>query len=106
VVLVVFPFTDLSGHKLRPALIVGRPSGEDLILAFLSSRESTTDPQADYVLGPGDPEFSTTGLKSQSVVRLNRIATLHRQLIRRRLGHIGPRTQGAVVRGLRYVFEL
>jgi len=106
VVLVVFPFTDLSGQKLRPAVIVGRPSGEDHIVAFLSSRVTTSDPQAEYVLEPGDPEFSATGLKSPSVIRLNKIATLHRQLVRRRLGHIGPRTQRAVARGLRYVFDL
>jgi len=38
VVLVRFPFTDLSGLKLRPALIVGRVSGDDVVLAFVTSQ--------------------------------------------------------------------
>ena len=37
VVLVRFPFTDLSGQKLRPALVVGYPRGEGVILAFVTS---------------------------------------------------------------------
>jgi mRNA interferase MazF len=105
-VLVRFPFTDLTAHKLRPALIVGRVSGDDLILAFISSRVSSTDPQAEHVLAPEHPEFRSTGLKGLSLVRLNNLASLHRGLVRRRLGRIGPATQRAVADGLRYVFGL
>ena len=32
--------------------------------------------------------------------------TLHRNLVRRRLGRIGPRTEQAIAHRLRYVFEL
>ncbi len=38
IVLVPFPFTDLSGQKLRPAVIISPdPVGEDILLAFISS---------------------------------------------------------------------
>lgn len=106
VVLVNFPFTDLSGQKLRPALIVGRPSGDDLILAFMTSHLTGTEPRAEHLLTPADPDFASTGLKGPALVRLNKIATVHRQLVRRRLGRIGPQTQVAIARGLRYVFAL
>lgn len=36
IVLVPFPFTDLTGEKVRPAVIVSPdPVGEDIVLAFL-----------------------------------------------------------------------
>jgi mRNA interferase MazF len=105
-VLIQFPFTDLSAQKLRPALIVGRVSGDDVIVAFISSRTFSTDPSAEHAVGSTDAEFGTTGLKSPSLVRLNKLATLHRGLLRRRIGRIGPVTQRAVARGLRYVFEI
>lgn len=105
-VLVSFPFTDLSGQKLRPALIVGRPLGDDIVLAFVTSRSDIGMADAEHLLEPGDPEFSSTGLKIASRIRLQKIATLQRNLIRRRLGRIGPRTRRAVNRALRYVLEL
>lgn len=106
VVLVSFPFTDLSGQKLRPALIVGRPLGDDVVLAFITSRGGEAVPKADHVIAPGDAEFAATGLKVASRVRLNKLATLHRALVRRRLGRIGPRARRAVDGALRYVLEL
>jgi len=106
VVLVTFPFTDLSSRTLRPALIVSRPLGEDVILAFITSRAGVDVAPAEVVLAPRDAEFDGTGLKAASRVRLNKIATLHRALVRRRLGRIGPRTRRAVARSLRRVFEL
>lgn len=106
VVLVTFPFTDRSATRQRPALIVGRIRGDDLILAFITSRVTQADPQAEHLLTPADPEFSRTGLKVPSLVRLDRLATLHRDLVRRRLGHIGPRAERVVTDALRYVLGL
>jgi mRNA interferase MazF len=105
-VLVTFPFTDLSGQKLRPAVIVGRPSGDDYSFAFISSRVGSIDPPAEHRLELTDPEFAATGLKAASLIRLNKIATLHRRLVQRRIGRLGPRTGQAVAGALRYVFNL
>ena len=106
VVLVTFPFTDLSGQKLRPAIIVGRPSGDDFLFAFISSRAGSIDPSAEHRLALSDPEFAATRLKAASLIRLNKIATLHRRLVRRRIGRIGPRAEQTVAGALRYVFSL
>ncbi len=38
IVLVPFPFTDLTAEKLRPAIIVSPdPQGVDIVIAFISS---------------------------------------------------------------------
>jgi mRNA interferase MazF len=105
-VLIIFPFTDLSGQKLRPALIVGRRTGDDVIVAFVTSRAGSTDARAEHRLELTDPEFMVTGLKTPALLRLNKLATLHQGLVRRRIGRIGPRTESAVAGALRYVFEL
>ena len=106
VVLVDFPFTDLSGTKVRPAVIVARPNGDDYVLAFVSSQLVGNQSSADHILNVSNKEFSQTGLRSASLIRLNKLATLHRALVRRRLGRIGPETEIAIERALRYVFAL
>jgi len=106
VVLISFPFTDLSADKVRPALVVAQVTGDDLILAFMTSHVNKIDLQTDILLEPSQAEFSRTGLKVPSVVRLSKLATLHRGLVRRRLGTLGQQTMEDVDRALRYVFKL
>jgi mRNA interferase MazF len=106
IVLVQFPFTDLSGTKLRPALIVGHVTGDDLVLAFITSRSTPGGGPADCALSASDAAFPGTGLKVTSVVRLDKLATLHRNLVRRRLGAIGPVMQQCVDDPLRHVLGL
>jgi mRNA interferase MazF len=106
IVLVVFPFTDLTSTKLRPALIVGRVTGDDVIQAFMTSQLPANHGIADCVLLPADPGFAATGLRGPALVRLDKLVTLHRSLIRRRLGHIGKAAEVRVAVSLRHVFEL
>jgi mRNA interferase MazF len=106
VVLINFPFTDLSGSKLRPALIVGRVTSDDLILAFITSRGTGASSPAECLIAPPDPDFRRTGLKVLSMVRLDKLATLHRRLVRRRLGTIGVGMRRRIDASLQYVFDL
>lgn len=106
VVLVSFPFTDQRGQSVRPALVVAQPKGSDVLLAFVTTRLETSDPEADYLLDPGNPEFAATGLKMPSRVRLRRLATIERRFVRRRIGRIGPATEAGIAHCLRHVFEL
>lgn len=104
--LVSFPFTDLSSAKVRPAAVVAQPIGDDVILAFITSRAESVDPRAAHMLRPEDPDFAATGLRAASTIRLNKLATLHRRVVRRRLGQLSPSSRGHVSEALRYVFEL
>ncbi len=90
IVLVPFPFTDLSQSKLRPAIVLWADSiGNDVTLCFVSSQGLDTLATGEFLLDATDPEFTSTGLKISSKVRVTRIATVERKLIVRRLGKLG-----------------
>jgi len=97
IVLVPFPFTDLSGRKVRPALIVSPdPVGGDILVAFISSVIPPVPEPTEYVLDVTHPAFVQTGLRSTSVFKMGKIATLHRSLILRRLGRTTSELQNAL----------
>jgi mRNA interferase MazF len=102
----MFPFTDLSGAKRRPALIVGRIASNDLVVGFITSRTTLQASPASHELARQDPEFAMSGLKVSSSIRLDKLASLHRSLVTRRLGSIGPGTLSAIESCLRYALDL
>lgn len=89
IVLIYFPFTDLRGRKLRPALVL-HDSERDVVVAFISSRVDKYDPETDVLITMSHLEFRLTGLKTDSVLKLSKIATLHKRLIAGEIGSIGP----------------
>lgn len=82
IVLTRFPFTDLSGDKRRPALVVSRDNDRrpDLVVCFITSVPRTGPGMAALDALPG------TGLKVPSVVRFDKLATLDRSVIAGKLG--------------------
>lgn len=100
IVLVPFPFTDLTSSKVRPALVVNRKrkNTNDVIVCFITSRIERGIPNT--VLLPSNKE---TGLKVPSLVRLDKIATLDRRIILGALGKVSLRELkecGKVFRGV------
>jgi mRNA interferase MazF len=90
IVLAEFPFTDLSRTKLRPAVVLyASPSRSEITLCFISSQNVNHLAFDEFAIKPSDAEFSITGLRVLSKVRVTRITTLDRQLITRRLGKLG-----------------
>src|SRR3990167_2830801 len=82
-VLVPFPFTDLSGQKVRPALILyADKKGEDCIVAFLSSVKNKKVYSFDFIVKPS----KRNGLKLSSIIKINKIATLEKRIV---LGQLG-----------------
>jgi mRNA interferase MazF len=94
VVLTQFPFTDLKGVSLRPALVVSQGSiGQDIVLAAISSVVRGQLAPTDYTLHTSHPEFAATGLRVTSVFRMHKLATVEQSILLRRLGQIGPQLQ-------------
>ena len=107
IVLVPFPFTDLTATKVRPALVVSAdPQGSDLTLAFVSSVIPTSTGAGDVVLNEDDPAFPGSGLKRASVLRMSKLVTLNRSLVARRLGGITRDVQVRVDESLRLALGL
>ncbi len=90
IVLVPFPFTDLTASKVRPALVISRTdrTARDVILCFITSRPVNADESGTLPLTP----TKASGLKVPSVVRFDKIATLERRLVLGELGRIDART--------------
>ncbi|MBO3840558.1 MAG: type II toxin-antitoxin system PemK/MazF family toxin [Nitrososphaerota archaeon] len=89
IVLVPFPFTDLTAVKLRPALVLFE--GErDVVVAFISSRIPGELKPTDVLIEETHPEFKLTGLKTSSVIKLDKIATLLKSMVMGEIGEIGP----------------
>ncbi len=95
IVLVPFPFTNLSSRKVRPAIIISPdPQGEDVILAFISSSQTfLKSTSTDCLLESAHPDFLKTGLKKTSVFKLSKLITLHHSVILRRLGNASKELQ-------------
>lgn len=107
VVLTHFPFTDLSGSAVRPALVVSHGLiGQDLVLAGISSVVRGALSPTDCPLNSSHPEFAQTGLRVTSVFRMHKIAAVEQSVIVRRLGRISPRMQTALDALLRSVLGL
>ena len=92
IVLVPFPFYDLSTSKVRPAVCLTDPVGphRHVIMAFISSRMSIDQLETDLILNSGDADFAMTGLRVTSTLRLHSLMTVTTALIRRKLGELSP----------------
>jgi len=91
VLLTRFPFTDLTGASLRPALVVSPGQiGEDLVLVAISSVIRGALAPGDCLIDTVHPEFAQTGLRVPSVCRVHKLAAVERSVIFRRLGCIDP----------------
>lgn len=85
IVLITFPFTDLSGSKLRPSVILAETS-LDLTVCFITTQIKWQEP-TDLLLLPN----STNGLKKPSLVRTGKMATLDKIQIKGLLGRLTQR---------------
>jgi len=87
IVLTPFPYTDLSGAKLRPVLMLRQASKfDDWLVCMVSSQVQQAETDLDVAITPSDADFTNSGLKVPSVLRLSRLAVLDGSLL---LGSIG-----------------
>jgi len=84
IVVVPFPFSDLSKAKRRPAFIAAILNDDDLILCQITSRNV----KDEYAIQLNPNDFENGELKNQSNVRPNRIFTADRHIILYKIGHL------------------
>ena len=100
IILIPFPFTDLSGNANRPALVL--VNGEmDVTLAFISTQLKWKE-DTDIILKPS----GGNGLKKESLIRLSKIATIDKILAIGLLGKIDSSLMKQINDNLIRLFKL
>jgi mRNA interferase MazF len=103
-----FPFGGSAGMKLRPVLLLTGPMGSvpEVLVAYISSVVPSVLLPTDIVLDPLTAEHASTRLKTRSVLRLHKLATIHTRSVVRHLGTIAQATSLEVKEKLRALLEL
>jgi len=105
IVLVPFPFTDLTAAKLRPALII-HEGMEDVVVAFISSKVQSELSEVDVLISKKNAGFKKSGLKVDSFIKLDKIATVLKDLVVGELGELDEEARREVNHKLRKMLEL
>jgi mRNA interferase MazF len=77
IVILPFPFSDLSGSKRRPAFVVTELNGDDIILCQITSKAKSDT----FSVLIQNKDFSSGSLPLDSFVRPNKIFTADKNLI-------------------------
>jgi mRNA interferase MazF len=93
IVVVLFPFSDLSSAKKRPALVLASPDGDDVILCQITSRLVSDR----YAILISEADFSSGSLRQDSNVRPTRIFTADKKIIQYIAGHLNDNTITAII---------
>lgn len=109
IVLIRFPFTDLTATKVRPAMVASSEAfhkdQQDAIFLLITSNTLRVTPY-DFLIEETHPEFVRTGLKKASVFRVGRLHTLSQKLAYSRLGTVGPKFREEIIARLKQIFHL
>ena len=108
IVLVPFPFDDLSSSKVRPAICLTDTIGihKHVILAFITSRVPVEPLPTDFVIADNAPEFAETGLRVSSALQLHRMMTVTAGIIARELGELPAGMQVEVEKRIKVLFGI
>ena len=108
VVLVPFPFTDLTSIKQRPALVISsdplNQSRPDILVAAITSQIPAQLGEDEILISSN--ETAQWGLPKPSVIRLTKLFSIHQQLIRKSLGHAPDASLETILRRLQKQFEV
>lgn len=104
VVVVPFPYTDLSTAKVRPALVIStvefNRGGPDMIVCAMTS--NLAHAPASLVVTPEAMESGR--LPAASRVRVGKVALLQKSLVRHRVGQVRPEVFRQVMREFETLF--
>ena len=105
VVLVPFPFTDLTSSKKRPAVVISPDSfnaqQQDLVVVAITSQLTDSD---DAVLLTA-PDFSAGSLPKTSIVRPTKLFTMHSTLIIKKVAVLNDLKLDEILSAVRRFFS-
>ena len=84
IVVIPFPFSDLSKAKKRPAMVLTNLQGEDIILCQITSKDTNDS----YSIPLFEKEFRKGTLKQDSNISPNKIFTADNSIIEYKIGSL------------------
>lgn len=107
IVLVPFPFTDLSANKKRPALVVSpdwlNSVGEDRVLVALTSQvPNTYDRRTEILIRSTD--LASGSIVSDSLAKLSKLFTCEVSIIEKQVARLRPTKVQELLEGLQALF--
>ncbi|UOE48590.1 type II toxin-antitoxin system PemK/MazF family toxin [Mucilaginibacter sp. SMC90] len=98
IVVIPFPFSDLTGSKKRPALVLADLQGDDIILCQITSQQS----KDTYAIAIDQTDFVKGSLPVASNIRPSRIFTANKNMIIRTAGTLKStsftKVSGAIIK--------
>lgn len=101
IVVALFPFSDLKGQKLRPALILAKAEFGNLILCQITSKSYSS--KTAISLTPTD--FSQGKLPITSYIRPDKLFTAEPTIIQKTAGKLNKKNCASVLKIVRKMFE-
>lgn len=101
VVVVPFPFSDLSASKRRPALVIADLAGDDAILYQIASQNV----RDFYALSLTTHDFENGQLDKVSNIRPNRIFTADKNIIAYKIGKINREKLNKIYSVINQLFQ-
>lgn len=93
IVVIPFPFSDLSASKKRPALVSADLHGDDIILCQIISQQT----KDGYSIPIMDEDFSLGSLPVKSNIRPNRIFTADKNIVIKKVATINNEAVKVVI---------
>jgi len=100
IVLIAFPFTNLIDTKIRPCLVLIEAEF-DVTISFITTQTGWNDKAALAI-----KSSVTNGLKKESLIRLNKLATIDKELVMGKIGSLSKDELAAVNQKLKEVLQL
>lgn len=98
VVLLDFPNTDGAQDKPRPAVVILDAGDADVMVARITSQSKTSPYDVPLV------EWSAAGLRLPSIVRIHKLATMHKAKVRHTIGTLSATDRDSVQRTIQAAF--
>ena len=100
VVLVAFPFSNLKGQKVRPALVLANVEFNNLILCQITSKPYTSKISVRLKL----TDFAKGGLPVTSYVRPDKLFTADNAIVKKTVGQLTTTAKNSVLNTVSALF--
>lgn len=102
IVLIPFPFTDISGFKVRPCIVISEQKhGEDCVVLCISSKK-----QGHNIYDIAIQASQMNGLKIDSIIKIDKIATLQKKIFLGELGKLELKYIKLIDKKLKQLFDI